>query len=202
MGADPYGSHESVIDYNIQFYDEADSHRKVTRTVYGARLAKILAKWFDSSQTKPSIGRIIASSDESLALYMLAMYLEQQLGTYPHLPEIKGSPPLGKPLPSTPNLDDPFSFNITGGIVSNNQFNTNSNGYPSPDYSPNEKPLVDIVIDKFIDIEDYPKEYQDAYKKRVDPLMSGSNFVSGHSIDWLFSAFETNLLELTADRVL
>ncbi|KAF2116993.1 hypothetical protein BDV96DRAFT_17027 [Lophiotrema nucula] len=185
IGADPYGSRSSVIDYDIQFYDDNQSGKKVTRTVYGARLAKILATWFDSSQQKPSIGRIIATSDENMTMYMLAAYLITQLGTYPHLPMMNASPPRGKPLPSTPLVDDPFYFNATGGIVANDNFNTNSVGYPDPDYSAEERAPVNVTIDKFIDLVDYDKDYVDAYNIRINPMTKASNFHNQLHDGWI-----------------
>lgn len=95
--AGEYGANNHVVDWTIEFADPHGSSFIKQDMVYGALLAKTLARYPDLS----NLGDLIVSSDENLMLYALAKYVQQEIGLYPHLP-VATSQPISPPWHAPP----------------------------------------------------------------------------------------------------
>jgi hypothetical protein len=165
--AERYGSNLHVKDWQVEFYDHDNHDKKEHRYVYGARLAKTLARWNDRTTT-PQPGRFIARSAENLALYPLAIYMTQQLGAYPHLPIVNTKPN------KEPNFHDENAFEIdsNGNIFANVTYPQDISGLSE------EGGLEVATIESFLDDSLYPQSYLDDWHHWANPLTQSSNFVS------------------------
>jgi len=168
-----YGPNEYIKDYKIEFHDNDDQGRRVgPYTVYGARLAKTLARWNDRS-TEPQPGRIIARSAENLALYALAQYLTQQLGAYPHLPIVNNWPD------KEPNFHNENAFEIdsAGNVYGNETYQVPDVELP---LTGDQDRIETVLIESLHEQSTYPQGYLDQWHHWANPLTQSSNFVSGY----------------------
>lgn len=161
--AEQYGPNLHLKDWRIEYYDNDDRNHPGRRvgpfTVYGARLAKTLARWNDGTAT-PQPGRFITRSAENLALYMLSMYLTRELGAYPHLPIVNTVPN------REPNFHNENSFEIdrVGKVWGNETFK-----HEHPTVNFNAKDVETALITQFHSLETYPKVYQELWHHWANP---------------------------------
>jgi hypothetical protein len=106
-----FGDHQPVVDLWMTFKEAGSDEEKRVR-VYGPKYAKILARW-DSSST---LGGFIARSDESLGLYLLAKFVQQQFRSYPHRPVINTDP---AHAPEVPRHGEVFEVDDNGNVFWN-----------------------------------------------------------------------------------
>ncbi|KAI9765763.1 MAG: hypothetical protein M1840_007197 [Geoglossum simile] len=125
-----------------------------------ATLAKILARYRPSSRVPDDLGNVIMSSAENLGLYALAVYVQQKMGAYPHLPLVNSRP---SQRPWFTDLNPYFLINGTGGVVANPSApDDTASGDNTPD--DNTSGDQELVISDFIDDSELPQDYLAAWK--------------------------------------
>ncbi|KAF2261270.1 hypothetical protein CC78DRAFT_608635 [Lojkania enalia] len=176
--AERYGPNLHVKDWEIEFYDHENHDKKEKVAVYGARMAKTLARWNDRTKS-PQPGRFIARSAENLALYTLAIYMTGQLGAYPHLPIVNTKPN------KEPNFNNENAFEIdsNGNIFANSTFPQDIEIL-----STSEDSAETALIESFLDDSEYPQSYLDEWHHWANPLTQSSNFHNQFHDGWITTA--------------
>ncbi|KAN0075850.1 hypothetical protein V8E54_007120 [Elaphomyces granulatus] len=168
----PYGQNQAVVDFEVEFYDEAARRYRV-KDVYGSLYSKILARWYES-RTNPRIGGIIARSAENLALYSLAKYLIVHLGAYPHYPLVNTQP---TSRPRVPYFAQPFIVEDNGTVFLNSTYQDKA--------GPGLVNATTIQIDQFTPDSDYPSSYLTDWNYWANPETQLSNLHIQNYDGWI-----------------